>query len=133
MDFDLFKPKAAVDDGASEWPGQVDNRHCPSGASTPVSLLGTDWTWLRRNRSGRPKNEQFRHRRTWEYWATLGCRPVIRICPVSAGASRPSARFAFILAQNKLIGENDAMSAQTLPMVKMPNRGGFTPRFPEAM
>jgi S-disulfanyl-L-cysteine oxidoreductase SoxD len=40
---------------------------------------------------------------------------------------------AFILAQNKLIGENDAMNAQTLPMVKMPNRGGFILRFPEAM
>jgi len=49
-----------------------------------------------RNRSGRPKNEQFRHRRTWEYWATPGCRPVIRICPVSAGASRPPAQFAFL-------------------------------------
>jgi cytochrome c len=40
---------------------------------------------------------------------------------------------AFILAQNKLIGENDAMNAQTLPMVKMPNQGGFIVRFPDAM
>jgi hypothetical protein len=37
------------------------------------------------------------------------------------------------LAQNKLIGENDTMNAQTLPKVRMPNRDGFIPRFPEAM
>ena len=40
---------------------------------------------------------------------------------------------AYILALNKLIGENDAMNAQTLPKVKMPNRDGFIMRFPEAM
>jgi len=40
---------------------------------------------------------------------------------------------AYILAQNKLIGENDTMNAQTLPKVKMPNRDGFIVRFPDAM
>jgi cytochrome c len=40
---------------------------------------------------------------------------------------------AFILAQNKFIGENDAMNAQTLPKVKMPNRDGFIVRFPDAI
>jgi hypothetical protein len=40
---------------------------------------------------------------------------------------------AFLLAQNKLIGENDSMNAQTLPKVRMPNRDGFIPRFPEKM
>jgi len=38
---------------------------------------------------------------------------------------------AYILAQNKIIGEKDVMNAQTLPKVKMPNRDGFTPRFPD--
>ena len=38
---------------------------------------------------------------------------------------------AYILAQNRLIGEKDVMNAQTLPKVRMPNRDGFTPRFPE--
>ena len=38
---------------------------------------------------------------------------------------------AYILAQNKLIGEKDVMNAQTLPKVKRPNRDGFTPRFPD--
>ena len=38
---------------------------------------------------------------------------------------------AYILAQNKLIGEKDVMNAQTLPKVRMPNRDGFIPRFPE--
>ena len=38
---------------------------------------------------------------------------------------------AYLLAQNKLIGENDAMNAQTLPKVKMPNRDNFIVRFPD--
>jgi mono/diheme cytochrome c family protein len=38
---------------------------------------------------------------------------------------------AYILAENKLIGEKDVMNAQTLPKVKMPNRDGFIPRFPD--
>jgi mono/diheme cytochrome c family protein len=38
---------------------------------------------------------------------------------------------AFILAQNKIIDANDVMNAQTLPKVRMPNRDGFVPRFPE--
>lgn len=38
---------------------------------------------------------------------------------------------AYIFAQNKLIGPGDAMNAQTLPKVKMPNRDGFIVRFPE--
>ena len=40
---------------------------------------------------------------------------------------------AYILAANKLIGENDTMNAQTLPKVRMPNRDGFIPKFPERM
>ena len=40
---------------------------------------------------------------------------------------------AYILAQNKLIGEREVMDAQTLPKVRMPNRDGFIPRFPERM
>jgi S-disulfanyl-L-cysteine oxidoreductase SoxD len=38
---------------------------------------------------------------------------------------------AYILAGNKLIGANDAMDAQSLPKVKMPNRGNFIIRFPD--
>jgi len=38
---------------------------------------------------------------------------------------------AYILALNKLIGENDEMNAQTLPRVRMPNRDNFIVRFPE--
>jgi mono/diheme cytochrome c family protein len=40
---------------------------------------------------------------------------------------------AYLLSQNKIIGENDAMNAQTLPKVRMPNRDGFIARFPERM
>jgi S-disulfanyl-L-cysteine oxidoreductase SoxD len=38
---------------------------------------------------------------------------------------------AYILALNKLTGENDTMDAKTLPKVKMPNRDGFIIRFPD--
>jgi S-disulfanyl-L-cysteine oxidoreductase SoxD len=38
---------------------------------------------------------------------------------------------AFILARNKIIGENDVMNAETLPKVAMPNRDGFVSRYPE--
>ena len=38
---------------------------------------------------------------------------------------------AYILAENKLIGANEPMDAQTLPKVKMPNRDNFIIRFPD--
>jgi mono/diheme cytochrome c family protein len=38
---------------------------------------------------------------------------------------------AFILAGNKLIGENDTVNADTLPKVKMPNRDNFIIKFPD--
>ena len=37
---------------------------------------------------------------------------------------------AYVLALNKIIGENDAMNAETLPKVRMPNRDGFIPLYP---
>lgn len=40
---------------------------------------------------------------------------------------------AYILALNKIIGDNDAMNATTLPKVRMPNRDGFIVRFPDKM
>jgi cytochrome c len=38
---------------------------------------------------------------------------------------------AYILALNKIIGDNETMNAETLPKVKMPNRDGFISRYPE--
>jgi cytochrome c len=38
---------------------------------------------------------------------------------------------AYILAMNKLIGENDVMDAKTLPQVKMPNRDNFILPYPD--
>ncbi len=40
---------------------------------------------------------------------------------------------AYILALNKLIGENDPMNAETLPKVRMPNWDGFIVRFPDKL
>jgi S-disulfanyl-L-cysteine oxidoreductase SoxD len=38
---------------------------------------------------------------------------------------------AFILAKNKLIGEDDEINRTTLPKVRMPNRDNFVVRFPD--
>jgi hypothetical protein len=38
---------------------------------------------------------------------------------------------AFILAENKLISDNDVMNAETLPKVRMPNRDNFVVQFPD--
>ena len=38
---------------------------------------------------------------------------------------------AYILALNKIIGENDVINAETLPKVRMPNRDGFVSRYPD--
>ena len=38
---------------------------------------------------------------------------------------------AYILALNKIIGENDVMNKDTLAKVQMPNRDGFVSRYPE--
>jgi mono/diheme cytochrome c family protein len=40
---------------------------------------------------------------------------------------------AYIFSLNKFIGENDTMDAQTLPKVKLPNRGNFIIKFPDQM
>ena len=53
--------------------------------------------------------------------------------PMTLSNDEVYALTAYILALNKLVGDNDTMNAQTLPKVKMPNRDGFIPRFPEAM
>jgi cytochrome c len=34
---------------------------------------------------------------------------------------------AYLLHRNGIIGEQEVMDATTLPLVKMPNRGGFVP------
>ncbi len=53
--------------------------------------------------------------------------------PRSLSNDEVYALVAYIFAQNKLIGDADAMNAQTLPRVRMPNRDGFIVRFPEKM
>ena len=53
--------------------------------------------------------------------------------PMTLANDEVYALTAYILALNKLIGDNDTMNAETLPNVKMPNRDGFIIRFPEAL
>ena len=49
--------------------------------------------------------------------------------PKSLTSDEVYALTAYMLALNKVIGENDAMNATTLPKVRMPNRDGFIIRF----
>ena len=51
--------------------------------------------------------------------------------PRTLSADQVYALVAYIFAENKLIGEADVMSAETLPKVKMPNRDNFIIRFPD--
>jgi hypothetical protein len=51
--------------------------------------------------------------------------------PKSLANEEVYALTAFILARNRIIGENDVMNAETLPKVKMPNRDGFISRYPD--
>ncbi len=51
--------------------------------------------------------------------------------PKSLSNDEVYALTAFILAGNKIIGENDTMNAETLPKVQMPNRDGFVSRYPD--
>jgi S-disulfanyl-L-cysteine oxidoreductase SoxD len=51
--------------------------------------------------------------------------------PKSLSNDEVYALTAFILAGNKIIGENDTMNAATLPKVQMPNRNGFVSRYPD--
>ena len=53
--------------------------------------------------------------------------------PMTLSNDEVYALTAYILALNKLIGDNDTINSQTLPKVKMPNRDGFVVRFPDAM
>jgi len=51
--------------------------------------------------------------------------------PKSLTSDEVYALTAYILVRNKVIGENDAMNAETLPKVQMPNRNGFVSRYPD--
>src|SRR5262252_6426957 len=51
--------------------------------------------------------------------------------PKSLGNDEVYALTAYILARNKIIGENDVMNAETLPKVQMPNRTAFISRYPD--
>jgi len=51
--------------------------------------------------------------------------------PKTLTADETYALTAYVLALNKVIGENEAMNKDTLPKVRMPNRDGFVSRYPD--
>jgi len=53
--------------------------------------------------------------------------------PRTLSDSEVYALVAYLLSENKIIGKDDVMNAQTLPKVKMPNRDNFIIRFPERL
>jgi S-disulfanyl-L-cysteine oxidoreductase SoxD len=69
----------------------------------------------------------------WPYATTL-FDYVRRAMPLNAPKSLSDdevyAVAAYILRLNGIIGDSEAMNAQTLPLVKMPNRDGFVPFSP---
>jgi S-disulfanyl-L-cysteine oxidoreductase SoxD len=51
--------------------------------------------------------------------------------PKSLSNDEVYALTAYILAGNRIIGENDVLNAETLPKVQMPNRNAFVSRYPD--
>ena len=84
----------------------VGGRGSLSGEQTPVKTVGSFWPY-----------------------ATTLFDYVRRAMPLNAPKSLSDdevyAVSAYILQLNGIIGETDAMDAQTLPQVQMPNRDGF--------
>src|ERR1700752_1026015 len=84
----------------------VGGRGSLSGEQAPVKTVGSFWPY-----------------------ATTLFDYVRRAMPLNAPKSLSNdevyAVSAYILQLNGIIGEADAMDAQTLPQVQMPNRGGF--------
>ncbi|MEA2919445.1 MAG: S-disulfanyl-L-cysteine oxidoreductase SoxD [Bradyrhizobium sp.] len=73
-------------------------------------------------------------RNYWPYATTLFDyirRAMPYTQPNSLTSEEVYALTAYILALNQLIGEKDAMTAETLPQVRMPNRDNFITRFPD--
>jgi len=70
----------------------------------------------------------------WPYATTL-FDFIRRAMPFTAPRSLTDqevyALVAYLLAANKLIGEDDEMNATTLPKVRMPNRDNFVVQFPD--
>jgi cytochrome c len=70
----------------------------------------------------------------WPYATTL-FDVIRRSMPFTQPRSLPDqevyALVAYILAENKLIGEKDEINATTLPKVRMPNRDNFVVQFPD--
>jgi cytochrome c len=51
--------------------------------------------------------------------------------PKSLADDEVYALTAYVLAGNRIIGENETMNAETLPKVQMPNRNAFVSRYPD--
>jgi mono/diheme cytochrome c family protein len=84
----------------------VGGRGTLAGDQTPIKTVGSFWPY-----------------------ATTIFDYVRRAMPLNAPKSLSNdevyAVVAYLLQLNGIIGENDAMNAQTLPLVRMPNRNGF--------
>jgi cytochrome c len=71
----------------------------------------------------------------WPYATTLfdyTRRAMPYNAPMTMNDEEVYAVTAYMLHINGIIGENDAMDAQTLPKVRMPNRDGFISDWPPA-
>ena len=95
--------------------------------ATSVVLVGTA-PWFEK---GNPK--AVGPRTIGNYWpyATTVFDYVRRAMPFDAPESLTNDQVyqvvAWLLNQNKIVGETDVMNAQALPKVHMPNRDGFVP------
>ena len=134
----LGKPLSAADLAAWDISVLPDGTGLPPGSGTPAQGAkgGVNAALV----GGRPLTDGIETPKTianfWPYATTLfdfTRRAMPWQQPRSLTNDEVYAVTAYILALNKLIGENDTMNAETLPRVRMPNRDGFIVRFPDRL
>jgi cytochrome c len=108
--------------GEAVYVAQCQACHGPKGAGKPADPLVGGVGSLA---SGKPMRTVGSY---WPYATTLfdytrRAMPLTK--PLSLSNDELYAVTAYMLYLNGIIGENAQMNAQTLPQVKMPNRGGF--------
>src|ERR1700680_1493767 len=127
--------RAAIDAAVRHY-GGLHILHNNAGGSTPVDSTVVEVPIEEFWRATRLDLSMKRIANFWPYATTLydyTRRAMPWQQPMTLANDEVYALNAYILAANKLIGENDTMNAQTLPKVRMPNRDGFIVRFPDAM
>src|SRR5262245_475569 len=116
--------QGTVKQGAQVFAAKCAVCHGPTGTEGPKDRLVGGQNTLATSKPIKPSGSY------WFYATTL-YDYVYRAMPLNAPQSlTPEETYsvvAWLLFQNKVIGEDAVIDAQTLPKIEMPNRNGFVP------